>query len=209
MIQAHPARTEAAGALAVECGGRVVFDPEPHGYPSPWRTYRACLESADPAVSHLAVLQDDCEPCVHLALGAAVVASKRPGSLVSLFVGGNPRTASQALLRACRGNERFCVLPPGRWVPAVALLWPVELIAPVVAWVDEQHYPETFRADDEIIGRATTALGLPVLATVPSLVEHPDDLPSLIRPARWARGRDPGRSAVCFIDGDPLDLDWG
>jgi hypothetical protein len=93
-------------------------------------------------------------------------------------------------------------------VPAVALVWPVTLIDPVLEWADRQTWPRHFRADDEIIGQAMTALGTRVLATVPSLVEHPDDQPSLVGHRPPLKGLNLDRVAVCFIDGDPLELDW-
>lgn len=197
-----------AEALAERVGGEVVFDPDPLGYPSPWRTYRHALTLTPENASHRVVIQDDAHVCVNFTEALEHVVAARPDSPIVLFVAGHPKEHVRVLMRACDRDEPFAVLPPDQWVPAVAVIWPVGVIRPILDWVDEQDYPVQFRADDEILGRATRALSIPILCTVPSLVEHPDITPSIMGKYRSKAGEDPNRVAACFIDGDPLDIDW-
>lgn len=210
-IQHHPARAGLAATLLAELDGlaELVPDPDPHGQmPSPWRTYRRCLETTPPGATHRLVLQDDVLPCPGLIHHAARVASAWPDRLITLYVGGNLRLGAARVLHAAREGRPVAELQQFSWVPAVALLWPAGMIEPFLRWVDERNWPPAFRADDEIVGRWLRKTGHVPVATVPSLVDHPDDQPSLIG-TRARGGRDHGRIAVCWIgECDPLHIDW-
>jgi hypothetical protein len=93
-----------------------------------------------------------------------------------------------------------------QWVPTVGLVWPAETPRRALEWVDAQDWPRGFTADDEVAGRIADALGLSVLATVPSLVQHDDVVPSLTG-ARAQAGADPSRVAVYFLE-EPDGIDW-
>lgn len=210
-IQHHPKRAGLLDDLLAAVGDAVVVtDPEPQGAMNPWRTYRACLETAAdlPDIGNVAVLQDDVTPCRRFrdALEAAVAA--RPNRVLALFHGGAPRENLSALARAHAAGETWVELNSHRWVPAVAVVWPIRLVCPVVCWVEEQDFPRGLRADDEILGRALRDLDEPVLACVPSIVQHEDAVPSLMG-MRARAGGDPARVAAFWVgDADPLDLDW-
>ena len=79
-----------------------------------------------------------------------------------------------------------------------------------LAWVDAQGWPYAFNADDEIIGRLTRALGIPVYATVPSLVDHPDDVASIVGSREPMFGGNRDRVAHCYIGdhADPRGIRW-
>lgn len=222
MVQAHPDRTEMAHTLAEQCGGMVVFDPDPdHPRRSPWRTYRHCIESAPGyafgfttagSATHVLVLQDDTLPCrsFNEALPAAV--SARPTDLLVFHVSGNPFEHKRALLDACSRDEPWAALRVGhRWVSAIATCWPAPMALDLLRYVDNAGWPSEFVADDEIIGRYASSEGVTPYATVPSLVEHTDMVPSLLgRKERY--GNDPGRVAACFADNcagyDATQVDW-
>jgi hypothetical protein len=76
-----------------------------------------------------------------------------------------------------------------------------------VCWVAEQPWPADFIADDEIIGRFCQAHDVFPLASVPSLVEHRTEVPSLMFARRLD---DPGRRAACLIGPscDARGIDW-
>lgn len=216
-IQTHPRRAELAAWLLDRLGGaaELVLDPEPDGRPSPWRTYRRALERGiESGRSHVLVVQDDVVPCDRLpeAVGRAVEA--QPDRILLFFVAGRPAEYRRAVLEACRYDRTWAEIRPDVWVPAVATCWPAELAAELLDWsaaMMETRWPPTFTADDEIIGRFVRHLGVAPLASVPSLVEHPDLVPSLAG-KRVHDGRDPGRKAACWIgecdDCDPLGIDW-
>lgn len=213
-IQHHPARAELAEALlallrADGAHADLAADPDPDAaLRSPWRTYRHALETTPPNATHRLVLQDDVLVCDGFPAAAAAALAARPDRLVTFYVGGNARLAAARVTHAAAQGHAWADLRHFSWCPAVALAWPVDLIAPLLAYVDRQRWPETFRADDEIIGRYLRSAGALPLATVPSLVDHPDDVPSLIG-TRARGGRDRGRIAACWIgDCDASAIDW-
>jgi len=220
-VQAHPARVDQAHELAERVGGQVVFDPEPnHPRKSPWRTYRACLEAAPGFASgfavagsatHVLVVQDDAEPCVRFIEALPLAVQARPDRVLVFHVSGNPYDHRWAVLNACSQDWAWAVLGTDRWCSAVATCWPTTLVHPFLRWVDEQPWPPSFTADDEIIGRYLRHIAHKPLASVPSLVEHPDRVPSLLG-KKERGGRDPGRVAACFADNcaglDVTAIDW-
>lgn len=211
LVQHHPRRAELiAPLLAAVPVASVVADPDPDAYRSPWRTYRECL-SRPMTATHRVVLQDDVTVCRNFLPALDLVIAARPDNPIVLFVGGHPLPMVERMQNACAADRTFADWPTDSWVAAVAVIWPVRTVAPVVEWVDAQRWPVEFSADDEILGRATRALGIPVVATVPSLVQHPDMVESVTGRRRAAYGENLDRVAWCFADDagcDPLELDW-
>lgn len=210
-LQTHPLRAALAAQLAEAIGGDVelAVDPDPDGRPSPWRAYRNALELTPAGATHRLVIQDDAIVCRDFRETVTRAVAARPDRLITLFVGGLPREHRNRVLTACSRDEPWAELDNLRWCPAIALVWPVAMIGPLLDFYDKLPSAR-WTADDEIIGRyCKTTLRLP-LATVPSLVEHPDDVPSLVG-RRNAAGLDKARVAACFIhpDCDPLSIDWG
>lgn len=118
----------------------------------------------------------------------------RPDSVVALFVPTALRYGSRNVLDACaRGDAWAALSPVETWIPVVALAWPARLIADFAEWGRRVFPPEARRADDAIAGRFVRERGERVWATVPSLVEHPDDVDSLL----GLRTANP-RRATCF-----------
>jgi hypothetical protein len=209
-IQTHPARADLSSALAAEIPGvERVVDPDPESIPSPWRTYRHALERTPPDATHRLIIQDDVELCrdFHATVIRAVAA--RPERMLVFFVGGHPVEHARAVYRACDQDLPWAELDGRRWCPVIATCWPVAMIDPFLRYVDVQNWPEAFRSDDEIVGRWLRVTKQRPLASVPSLVEHNDVVPSLI--GRRARaGKDRSRVAACFMcpDCDPAGIDW-
>ena len=209
MIQAHPSRQEMADALANAIGASITWDPEPNGFRSAWRTYRRCLETRPDGITHLAVIQDDATPCRGFPVAVRNAVAARPDKLIALFVSNAAREHAEAIHQAAHRGDDWALLRSDRWFPAVANVWPVALIDPLLAFVDAQNWPQAMRADDEIIGRFLRSEGISALATVPSLVEHEDMVESLLgKRARF--GEDSGRLGTCPPpDGCDLTLsDW-
>jgi hypothetical protein len=207
LIQAHPARSDLAEGL-LECLGEaeIVYDPDPDSpHRSPWRTYRACLERglSEDAGSVL-ILQEDVLICGRLLEGVEMAAAARPDRPLAFFVPGKPTSYTNAIYRARVAGAAWAELPLGTWAPVVASLWPAELAARLLAWYDAANLARPWSADDEIVGRFLAQIKTPMLASVPSLVEHPDTEPSVMNGnRRVGDGLDPHRRAYFFIGDDP------
>lgn len=186
----------------------LVVDPEPDGVRNPWRTYREALDSTPAWATHRVIVQDDVTLCRRFGEALEAAVGAQPDRVIVLFHGGQPREDLIYLDRGIAAGRPLVELRSRRWVPVVANVYPARVVCPIVCWTVEQDWPQLFRADDEVIGRALRALNEPVLAAAPSLVQHEDVVPSLI--GRRARaGEDPARVAHRFCgDADPMLLDW-
>lgn len=168
------------------------------------------LELTPPEATHRLILQDDAQPCQDFLAAATAALEAQPESLVVFFVPGSSYHES-LIYEACHRGDAWARLPNHMYCPAVAVAYPARLIAPFLAFVDRQHWPPAFTADDAIICRFLEASAEWALATVPSLVEHPDLHPSIGRPPNRYRVNDPARHAACFVHDSavsPLEIDW-
>lgn len=152
--------------------------------------------------------------CGHLVEGVERAAAARPEDVLAFFVPGKPAKYVAAVDQARALGLSWAVLTLGTWIPVVATLWPADLAARLVAWYDEQRY-RYFVADDEIAGRFLASVERPPLASVPSLVEHPDTVPSVMNShRRGGDGLDPGRRAHLWVGDlpelgcDATAIDW-
>lgn len=214
-VQHHPARPDQLARLLDSLGpdaGRadVVVDHDPSGEPCPWRTYRAALELTPPEASHRLIVQDDAVALPGFLAAAELAVAAHPDVPVCFWVGGQPAGSALRLRNARKAGSPWAVMSPQDWVPLVACSWPVALAAAFVAWVDTRSFPRGVGkcSDDYLAGTFCRTHRIPVHATVPSLVEHPDDAPSLIgRPHR--AGSNPGRVAAVWDPSlDPATVAW-
>lgn len=213
-IQTHPARAEMADRLYLQlyAGGldvEAVTDPAPDEFANPWRTYREALERTPDWATHRLVIQDDATLCGGFAEAVPVAVRARPERVLSFYHSSQPRENIRHIDAAVAAGEAWFPLDPRRFVPAICLCWPVDTIRDVLAWIDEQGFTDKFRSDDEILGRALRALGVRVLGSAPSLVQHEDVEPSLIG-LRARGGLDKGRVAHRWLEppGDARRLAW-
>jgi hypothetical protein len=192
------------GSLARVLGGlppevEIVTDEE-IATPSPFRNYLRCLsEAVEPGVTHVCVLQDDVLLCNSFTDRVSVAVGERQRSVVSLFVGGLPNRTRRDFLAALGRGEHWMPIYFRDIHHVVALVWPVELIQSFLAWYPTARIPgaQPPRSDDAVIGFWARTTKNVVWATVPCLVEHPDDVPSTIH-TRTRTGRDKGRRAIHF-----------
>jgi len=173
-----------------------VADPEPSGLPATWRTYRACLERA-PRTGHLVIVQDDARLAAGFRQLVAAAVAECPCRVLCLFLSPQARRTAPDAHRAYAAGERFVRLHPlDHFVPTVAVAWPVDAARAVAAWADRRRWGvRQQRADDAIVKDACVGLGLEPWATVPSLVEHDDDIRSLVD-GRGYRGPRRSRQAI-------------
>lgn len=188
----------------------VSDDGEP---PNPWRGYQLCL-SGIPEEGHVAVLQDDTVPCRNFAPALELIAAANPNVPVTLFLSKLAkvkRTYNLALLR--QGRSRYATVHTQDLVHVVAILWPVQKAREFMEWIEEN--PKRIRgdqlttSDDACVSRWLKLTQQEFRCTIPSIVQHPDDVPSLVNTEKMSNGKDTGRTAAMWIgDGDPLELDW-
>jgi len=200
-IQHHPKRADLLAPLVVSLAGlptAVVSDPEPEAQPSPWRTYRRALEEwldGDYDWSHLCILQDDVLVMPRFADELNLCVSEHPDRLLSLFTGRWPERTAISVLQAQDRGERWASVMPATWVSVVALVWPRRLAEALFRFVGSARWWTPMLADDEIIGRFCRASRIYVAHRIPNPVEHPDDVPSLVKDQRRNR-----RSVVPWTD---------
>jgi hypothetical protein len=191
-------------------GAEVIVDG-PAENPNPWRGYRKCLENLGDA-SHVLVVQDDTVACRNLDLVLPMLAEARPDTLTSLFVGGLPGRNLRVFWHTLASGKRWMRLDNLRVVHVVALLWPTPLAREFLEWTETARLPGHKglpRSDDEIVGSFVRLTKRSVFATVPCLVEHPDDVDSTCH-RRRADGADKGRCAIQWVgsEDDPATFDW-
>lgn len=175
------------------------------------RGYMLCLADL-PADGHVAVLQDDVLVSQNFMPALELIAAANPDTPVSLFLSKTPkRTYNLSLLR--HGKSRYVNTHQQDLVHVVALLWPVHKAQEFVDWIDEN--PKRIRgdqlstSDDANVTRWMQLTGQVIRCTVPSIVQHPDDVPSIVNQTKVRGGLDGGRTAAHWIgDADPLELDW-
>ena len=173
----------------------VVTD---EGNPNPCRGFLRCFENL-PDATHM------CDPGRRAALQRI-----RCGGRV-----GRWRTARRCdLLVRRRSSGRtkrdfLGALGDGaRWSPiyfseihhVVGLVWPIPVAEEFVAWFADARVPgpKPPRSDDAVVGYWARTSHRLFWATVPCLVEHPDDFPSVVQNSN--RFGDKGRRAIAFLD---------
>lgn len=206
-VQHHPARVELLKRLTPRLRPykpSVVVDPG-GDVPSAWRCYRHCLVEPWEG-DRLLIVQDDAWPATGFAKALKQIVVSHPDSMIALFMAGAPWRTADLIKRAARGGRRYAAVHPRDFAATVALLWPRADAEAFVAWTDE-HPPAADSGDDNVVGAFIRATGRHVVVTVPSIVQHPDDVPSLIG-RRHSHGRNKFRVACVFYDGDVSRLDW-
>lgn len=203
-VQAHPSRRDLHGPLAERLAPLPVeifehaSDP-----PDPWAGYRRCLSDL-PACSHVLIIQDDALPCKNFVPALEQIAEKVPTYPVCLFMGALPAsTAGKARQIMKRGTNRYVPLGSAPFVPLVAVLWPRAKGEDFLEWSKTSR--RITRADDGNAARWMIRSKQPILVTVPSLVDHNDDLPS-VKGGRDSQGES-WRKAL-FVAEDALAYQW-
>jgi hypothetical protein len=204
LIQAHPSRRHLAEGLHECIGGEIVYDANDGEPRSPWATYRRCLQRGlEEGGDHFLIVQEDVIVCDNFVAAVERATALRPDNPLAWFVPGKPPAYINAIYAARRDCRPWAELPLGTWCPVVATSWSRYLAENLIEWAST-NVPIQWRADDEIAGRFLAWAGVPVLASVPSLVEHPDTEPSVMNGhRRVGDGRDPGRRAYFFIGDEP------
>lgn len=206
-IQHHPSRADLIPPLLERLGLPAEVIGHSSDPPSPWGGYLACLADI-PSAGHVLIVQDDVTPALNFASAVEAIAAANPDTPVCLFLGRLPRDASIRADRAAKAGLRYIDFPLRSFLPVVAVLWPVEKLRDFAAWAEEhpglpgQRQP---RSDDAMAGMWKMRTRQHVRACVPSIVQHPDEVPSTIGKQRqWGSQ---GRVAHLLAD-DAMAYDW-
>jgi len=179
LVQSHPKRAHLLPALTAALGEcDVITDPEPDGPPSPIRCYLACLRAMPSWATHLLVVQDDARAPYGWRPLAEQAMIEKPEAMIALFLAGAPHKSAALARRAHARGERWLRMPNDDWTPTVALIWPRERVEEFLEF--RGGYKGSGTGDDNVVGEYTKLRGVPVYATVPSIIDHPNIEPSLI-----------------------------
>jgi hypothetical protein len=133
-----------------------------------------------PWATHLVVVQDDARPCLGFSSKCYQAIAERPEDVIAFFLGGAPAHSARLAQQAHRRGERWVKMYASDWCPTVATCWPRFHVERFLAFCDA--HPSLIKmGDDSVAGAWKRAESVDVWATIPSLVEHPDVEPSLIR----------------------------
>jgi hypothetical protein len=200
VVQHHPSRADLLPPLIDRLGDcEVATDPDPDGKPDPLRCYLHALRLERADETHRLVVQDDALPCRGFRSKAEAALAERPDGLVAFFVPGSAGGGMNRVRRAAARGERWARLGAGGWIPAVATCWPMHLIPDFLDFCAHPKFAKK-RSDDDLMARFVRATKTEVWATVPSLVQHPDRIPSLIG-RRHGAGAIRWRVAALFDEG--------
>lgn len=157
---------ELAGALTLP-EEHITWDDRPEGGDAMYTARKTWLHPMPEGATHRLVLQDDVIPCDGLLDICEAMIQTYPRVVFalttfcySIYAQMDPET------------PYFPVTTP---FPACAILFPKEYIEPWLAWCEEGHYPDFRLHDSHMIRLWCMDTGIPVLSTVPQLVDHRDD----------------------------------
>lgn len=174
-----------------------------------WRTYLACLRALEKGASHLLIVQDDAVPCPDFLPTVEKVIAARPEAIIALFVSGSKLGGAQEVLDACSRGSNWALLAKNNFVPVVCTAYPRADVEALTAYADANPFSERRTSDDANVYQWMQAAKREAWATVPSLCDHNDFVPSLIG-TMHSKGRNPVRRAACWTgeDWSPSQIDW-
>jgi hypothetical protein len=172
-IMVHPSRRRNVRRIVRTCAPlpvEVVEDPDPAAGPNPLRTARVAWAAARAEATHHLVLQDDVVLADAFAPHLEDLVARWPGHAIALYVNWNSPFNSYRVRCAALTGRPWALLVPWEWVPTLGLVLPAQLARGLAAYL--QTLPASCTEDDDAVARFCAALGVPVLAAVPHLLEH-------------------------------------
>ena len=162
------------------------------------RNYLRCLENIPNGASHVCVIQDDALPTRNFGLKLNEAIKERPTDVLSLFVGALSNRTRKEFYSAMKSGSKWCPIYFRDIHHVVGLVWPRDLAAHFLEWYPKTRIPGPIppKSDDAVVGFWARKNKKMVWATVPCLLEHPDDYPSTIR--SHSRFGDKTRRAIYF-----------
>jgi len=172
---------------------------------NPWRNYLACLRVGANLGSPFVILQDDTVPVPGFPEAAERAREKLPEALIAFCVQGMlHQNARSAFWRALEAGEPLVEFTPHNWVPALSLGWTPELAQRALDWDAQQTMLKpSATADDGRLYYFVRWAEVPLWMSVPSLVDHADEVPSVDGGGKGMRR--PSRSTLALLPGDARD----
>lgn len=162
-IMAHPSRRDNVERVLKKLAlpaDVVVYDDREHGGDAMYTARKAWTAPLPNGCTHRIVMQDDVEPCVGFLEIAETVAKKHTAEVVSFFH-----------MIPCRTSSRYVRLPE---LSACAIMLPAKYVLP--CWDRIANLPEEAQEhDDGCIFMWATENGVPIVHTIPALVQHIGD----------------------------------
>jgi hypothetical protein len=172
-IMHHPRRADRLPGLIRGCAPltpAVVTDPDPTGRPSPLRTAKRAWSRIEPGATHHLVLQDDVRPVPGFAAQLQEAVRHRPAHGVSLFCLWHTPHNSYLVRRAAVAGASYAPLSLDEWTPTQGFVLPVPIARELAEHL--AGIPDEVQDDDEMIVIFCRERGIPVVATVPHLMDH-------------------------------------
>ncbi|WP_141584137.1 hypothetical protein [Actinomadura sp. WMMA1423] len=172
-VMHHPRRADRVPALVRACAPlapEVVPDPEPDGRPSPLRTAKRAWAAIGRDATHHLVLQDDVRPAPGFAAQVHDAVSGRPTHGVSLFCLWHTPHNSYLVRRAAVAGAAYAPLSRYEWTPTQGFVLPAEHARALAGYL--AGIPDEVQDDDEMVVVFCRERGIPVVATVPHLMDH-------------------------------------
>jgi hypothetical protein len=151
----------------------VVTDPDPDGIPSPLRTAKVAWAAVSDDATHHLVVQDDVSPARDMAHSVPHLITARPDHGIALYVNWNSPQNSYLMRRAALAESPWAYLSAHEYTPLLGFLLPATKALGLAAHL--ATLPDRLRDDDEAVTPFCRAQGIPVVATVPNLLEHRGD----------------------------------
>ncbi|MDL4774223.1 MULTISPECIES: hypothetical protein [Thermomonosporaceae] len=152
---------------------RIVPDPVPDGPPSPLRTAKRAWADIEDGATHHLVLQDDAVPVPDFVrhLWEAVTALPEHG--IAMYSHWDSPQNSYLARRATVADRAYAPLSPAEWTPTQGFVLPVDQAGRLAAFLT--GIPDDVQDDDEMVVVFCRKQGIPVVATVPHLLDHGHD----------------------------------
>lgn len=195
VVQHHGSRVSILPRLLERLDGFEVEVVEDSGERlDPWRGYRRALAALgnDAGV----ILQDDSLPVSEFNGRLTVAVRDHPDAVLCLYLSAVPARTAKKARQAMLDGEPTVPIDRNEFVPVVANWYPAGIANCVLTWAEDLMPTRHRRSDDHMMGMWYHDCKYDVLALVPSLVEHPDDVPSVIAPRRGGSHVDPRRRAL-------------
>jgi hypothetical protein len=172
-VVAHTRRLERAQRLATHLGGAEIFLDD--GSLGEWANHERALRWAYAGGDHALIVQDDALLIPTFASCVQRLVDQAPNDMIGLYVGRQRPRARQVTEAVAAADQAGA-----GWLTTDRLLWGVATLFRSNVIPELLEYPSSESYDIRLGKAWVHVTGRPVLYCWPSIVDHDDELPSLI-----------------------------